>query len=211
MSTDINDLMRKAKSYWYEDGMVETLAGLFFVAVGLILLADWAAPDDWPWKWALAPIFAVVTIVWIFGGRKIISWLKEHITYPRTGYVAYAQQGSWSGRARAILGGILGAAISIVLVATVINRQDIVRLIPLIMGTGVALLLLRIGSSVALTRFYIVALWSLLVGSGLAWSTADMGLSVAVYYAALGAAVAAAGVITFIRYLRSPAPEVGDD
>ena len=39
MTTDLDDLMRKTKTYWYEDGLVETLAGLFFVAaLGLSLL-----------------------------------------------------------------------------------------------------------------------------------------------------------------------------
>jgi hypothetical protein len=210
MNTDIDDLMRKTKTYWYEDGLVEILAGLFFVVIGLFLLADWATPQDSPLKWIFAPGFAVVTIAWILSGRKVVNWFKEKITYPRTGYVSYKTARSASRVARGLLGGLIGAAVSLAIVASLMYRQDIVRVIPLIMGAGVALLIVRIGSELGLVRFYIAAVWSVLIGGLLAWWTADMSLSIALYYVLLGPAILAGGVVTLMRYLRASAEEAND-
>ena len=137
MGADLDELMRKTKTYWYEDGLVEILGGLFFVAVGAWLLLERAAPPN--------------------------------------------------------------------------ARQDIVRVIPLVIGAGVAALLARIGGELALARFYIEAVWSLAAGLFLAWLTAELALGIALYYVLLGAAVLLAGVVTLLRYLRAAPPEVSHD
>ncbi len=147
MSTNVDEVIRKTKSYWYEDGLAEILAGLFFVAVCLLLLADWQTPAGSPWKAAWSPLLMVFTLVWVVGGRKAIGWLKERITYPRTGYVAYKRvQGSKA--ARAVLGGVIGAAVSLAVVASLAYRQDIVRVIPLIMGAEFAGTVEKLGAGV---------------------------------------------------------------
>jgi hypothetical protein len=211
MNTDVDDLMRKTKSYWYEDGLVEILAGLFFIVIGLFLLLDWATPQDAPYKWIFAPGFAVVTIGWILSARKLIGWLKERITYPRTGYVAYKQPKRASRVARAVAGGVIGAAASFALLASLLYRQEIGRVIPLLMGAGVALLLIRISGEAGALRFQAAAVWSVMVGSALAWLTSAMSLAIGAYYAALGPAFIVSGAVTLIRYLRSAAQEAGDD
>jgi hypothetical protein len=211
MNTNVDDLMRRTKSYWYEDGLVEILSGLFFLAVALLLLAEWAAPPESPLKWIVAPAFAVVTVVWILVARRVIAWLKERITYPRTGYVAYKQQRKGSAAARAVAGGVIGAGVALALVVSLMYRQDIARLIPLIMGGGVALLLFRIGGEVGVIRLYVLAVWSLLAGAALAWLTSEMSLSIGLYYLLLGLAILLGGALTMIRYLRAAPLEASHD
>jgi hypothetical protein len=211
MSMNVDDLIRKTKTYWYEDGLVEILAGLFFMAIGALLLAEWASPADAPYKWVFAPGFAVVTIVWILSGRKVANWLKERITYPRTGYVAYKRQRPASHLARIVLAAVIGAAVSLVLVASLLYRQEIARVVPLILGVGVALLSFRIGSELGLLRFYAVAAWSVLIGGFLAWLTAEMSLGIALYYGLLGPAFVVTGAATLIRYLRAAPLEESHD
>lgn len=211
MNTNVDDLMRKTKSYWYEDGLVEILAGVFFVLIGLFLLLDWATPQNSALKWIFTPGFLVVTIGWILSGRKVVGWLKERITYPRTGYVAYKQAPRQSRLLRGAVGGFIGAAFALVVVASLMYRQDIVRLAPLIMAAGVAALLFRIGSEVAVARFYMLAVWSLAVGCALAWLTSDLSLGIALYYALLGLAILVLGGAALIRYLRAAPVEDGND
>jgi len=211
MSMNVDDLMRKTKSYWYEDGLAEILAGLFFMAVGALLVAEWVLPAGAPYKWFFAPGFAVLTIVWILSGRKVVNWLKERITYPRTGYIAYKRQRPASRVAHAVMAGAIGAAVSLALVASLLYRQEIGRVVPLILGVGVALLMIKIGSELGLLRFLVAAIWSVLIGGFLAWLTAEMSLGIALYYGLLGPAFVVTGAVALIRYLRAAPLEEGHD
>lgn len=211
MSLNVDDIMRKTKSYWYEDGLAEILAGLFFTVISLLLLADWASPPDSPLGWIWTPGFMAVTLVWIAGGRRVIGWLKERITYPRTGYVAYHQQRRSAVLPRAVMAGVIGAAVSLVMVGALMYRQEIVRLVPLVMGVGICILLMRVAGEVGVPRFYALAGLSLLIGAALALYTADMGLSVALFYLALGLAVVAGGVVALWRYLHGARLEDSND
>jgi hypothetical protein len=210
MNTNVDDLMRKTKTYWYEDGLVEILTGVFFAVIGLFLLLDWSTPQDAPYKWFFAPGFAVVTIGWILVSRKVIDWLKVRITYPRTGYIVYRQHKRAARAGRAIAAGVIGAAVSLAVVASLLYRQEIVRVIPLILGIAVALLLIRLSGDLGLLRFQIAAVWSVLIGGLLAWLTNDISLSIGAFYALLGPAFIVSGVVTLARYLHSAATEADD-
>jgi hypothetical protein len=211
MSVDLDRLIRKTKSYWYEDGLVEILAGLFFIVVGVLLLADWATPIGASSKWIWTPAFMLITLLWITGGRRLIGWLKERFTYPRTGYVSYARVKRPVAARRAVVAGAVGSAVALAVVGSLLYRQDIMRLVPFILGAGVAILLLRINHDLGLARLYGMVVWSVAIGCALAWLTADMGLSIALYYCLLGVGVTAAGVLTLVRYLRGTQAEAGND
>jgi len=210
MKSDLDDLMRKTRSYWYEDGLVETLAGLFFLTVCAWLLLDWSTASDAPYKWIFAPGLILLVLPWAFGARRVVDWFKQRITYPRTGYVAYQRPPRRSKLPRAVLAGVVSAAVAIAIVASLQYRQEIVRVIPILLGGGVAVLLVRVGGDLNLPRFYVQAIWSLAAGFFLSWLTADMALAIALYYGLLGAGVVVAGVVTLIRYLRAAAQEAGN-
>lgn len=90
---DVLDQARqRALRYWVEDGIPDLYIGsLLLLFVGLRLLA----------RWADAHRQATLTAAGLFGslavilagslwGRFIIDAVKQRVTYPRTGYVAYA-------------------------------------------------------------------------------------------------------------------------
>jgi len=220
MNTDIDGIMRKTRQYWYEDGLSELLGGLFFLAVGLLLLADWATPAGARWKWLWTPSFMILTIVAILLGRPVINRLKERITYPRTGYVAYRHPPRAVRTRRAVLAGSVGAVVSLALVAVMAYRQEFGRVAPLLLGFGVALLLMRFGAYTGLPRFFVLAAWSLTSGMALALLSPSMSFTIGLYYALLGLALGIAGGYTLRRYLTaglqpssepSSAPEVEHD
>ena len=211
MSTDIDKVMRKTKSYWYEDGLGEILAGIFFVIVGVFLLAEWLSPADAPWNWIFAPGLIVLVVGCMPLARVLLRWLKERITYPRTGYVAYKQDTPRKNASRAAAAAIVGATVALLMVASVTYHQNIARLAPLLMGAAVALLLVRVASELGLLRYYVLAAWSLLIGVALAWATTDITLSIALYYILLGPALLVGGIVTLMRYLQSaPLPTAGE-
>ena len=210
MHTDIDKVMRKTKSYWYEDGLGEILSGIFFVVIGAFLLAEWRSPADAPWNWIFAPGLLVLVLGYIPLARVLLRWLKERITFPRTGYVAYQREAPGKSTSRVAAAAIIGATVALIMVTSYTYHQNIARLAPLFMGAAVALLLVRVASELGLVRFYVLAAWSVLIGVALAWATTDITLSIALYYILLGPALLLGGIVTLMRYLQSsPMPAAG--
>lgn len=88
------EVKRRAKNYWDVDGL-PTLVGGVFCLLFVVLLPPYVSNS---YAWAvfgiLLPLF-ILAGLWIgtanregyVRGGSIVEWLKERITYPRTGYV----------------------------------------------------------------------------------------------------------------------------
>ena len=114
MRPDVERAERRARQYWYDDGLTEIGAGCIFLAIGALFLAESFFP-----KGSLPASFSAIGIVLLVaGGIWIVSWgvkaAKARITYPRTGYVRY-QRRQRSRRQRLI------AAASGIAVAVAVN------------------------------------------------------------------------------------------
>jgi len=93
---DVDAVALRASRHWMEDGLVEISLGLFFVLQAGVYLA-WRMPPIW-----VAPAGSLC-IIW--GFKK----LKERVTFPRCGYVAFPTP----GRVRLALLLLLGVAVAI--------------------------------------------------------------------------------------------------
>jgi hypothetical protein len=77
-----------AERYWYEDGYVNIFTGLYFLAFSLMSYAgmpSYARHDKHSRLYWIAYLIGISVGAW---SRPLIKWLKERITYPRTGYAA---------------------------------------------------------------------------------------------------------------------------
>jgi hypothetical protein len=85
---------RRAASYWFVDGLPETLFGL-----ALVVFAAWAfllrmyAPK--PWSSFDVAIFYAGLILYCLTERGILDFLKGRFTYPHTGYVHPPEESEW--------------------------------------------------------------------------------------------------------------------
>jgi hypothetical protein len=159
MRENFSKIQQRAIQYWFLDGLAEIGAGL----VGLLLAALFVL-----WqvifltRWSLF-IFLMAAFTVAFGLRLLIQKIKEHTTYPRTGYVA-PLSGTENKRALAIL-------IVFTIVLLVINFYlSIQGEKALLWSAGVASLIFAFifawtGYLTALRRFYFLALFSLLIGA----------------------------------------------
>jgi hypothetical protein len=89
----IDSLLRKPKAYYNIDGVGEL--GIGFMCLGYALLG-WMqvrSPEHSAWNtmYALVIYFGAMIAVIHYGSKAI----KEHITYPRTGFVEYRRTGQW--------------------------------------------------------------------------------------------------------------------
>ncbi|MBN1486942.1 MAG: hypothetical protein JW981_04820, partial [Anaerolineae bacterium] len=108
MDTDVKQAQQRAYRYWYTDGLAEILGGVTFVIVGVLIYIK-----DLLFQSLLASVITIAFLLLLaVGVRILIRVLKERLTYPRTGYVAYRKRKVNTLWIRLVLGLTLGAVVS---------------------------------------------------------------------------------------------------
>ncbi len=89
MNVQIDTAIKRARGYWFVDGFTEIAAGgLFVLLAGLLLFSRNASQASFP-SWFLS-VAGEISIAKFFGlliTVLVLWWLKDHFTYPRTGFV----------------------------------------------------------------------------------------------------------------------------
>ena len=199
MKDTIGQIMRKTYAYWWVDGTMDMALGLLFLGLagynylmirlllsktcGLILGIG-------------QPI--VFVLFWLFYGR-FVRWIKEHYTYRRTGYVAYQPQKKKRRSQSAVIGGVLG--IFMALMVSYI-APEILKIEPMLMvGCVMTVITLYLGYWYGVNRFFIVAPLEFGLAFWISSLTMDGELKSIAVMAAIGAVWTLSGVVTFIFYL----------
>jgi hypothetical protein len=195
MENKIDNLVKQTHRYFYDDGLVEMAVGLLFVAVGLVLFA-WLGFNTSPF---IKIIVVVGLPVVITGGayliNRVVPGMKQRITYPRTGYVAYHQGEPSKGR------WFIPLVALAVIVASLFLPEAFTRM-SVMVGALLAAVLILIGYRVSLWRFYAVGIIALVSGVALAWSALDEFIAVSLTFAIAGIALFLVGAFAFASYLR---------
>ena len=89
MNVQIDTALKRARGYWFIDGFTEMAAGGLFVVLAGVLLFGGYAPQASLSHWFLSVTSEIVIakLIGILVAILIIWWLKDHFTYPRTGFV----------------------------------------------------------------------------------------------------------------------------
>ena len=93
MILQIDNAVKHARRYWFVDGFTEMITGgLFILLAGLLLFSGHASPGAFAsWFLSVAGKIAIAKSVGILVGALVLWWLKDHFTYPRTGFVRLRQ------------------------------------------------------------------------------------------------------------------------
>ena len=208
MKDDLDKSKQRAYRYWYVDGLSEMGFGLICLVLGgYFWLQGHLAPDSW-----LSQMLIVFLVLFILGCgylfAKVVAAIKNRMTYPRTGYVAYPRprrRFNW-------LAALLGMGISALSVIVLNKLPGSTAWIPAISGIVFAIVMLVIGLRMGLVRFYLQGLFSLALGGGLSLAGIGDINGLSIFYAGVGAALLLAGGWVLLIYLRKTnPPEVGPD
>ena len=207
MKNDIDKVIQRTHRYWYEDGLAEIATGCMFVLCGLFLFMMYSVPPGS----LLAPILAIGFVILVaFGGLLIsraVKAVKNRVTYPRTGYVSYRRPES-NRRRRIIVGG-LGIALSMLCIAlSKVHALAWLVSMPMVEGLIVGGILLYLGYRLGLTRFYVLAFLSALIGVVVSLNGFDDALGSAAYFGEMGLVQTASGLFTLRAYLSQSQPPV---
>lgn len=206
MNTVIENAPRRAVRYWYDDGLVEIGVGLLFLLLAALFAVEGLAPAG-----SLPAWFSALGLpVLLLGGMIVLGLslraVKERLTYPRTGYVAYPRKHP----ARKWLAGVIGGVVSLLLVLFLAARPDWMVALPALQGAAFAVVLLLLGYRSGVPRLAVQGL--LAIVAGLIVSLAGVGTSIgtALVFGSIGLASLTSGAFVLGRYLCATLPPAGE-
>lgn len=204
------DITRRTERYWYQDGIWELSFGLVNAILGAFYLL--VAQRDWtgPMALVLLVIQAVVIIGTFVLINRGVKTLKERITYPRTGYVAYRRPATRTRIKRALLSALLGISIAILVGAAATARLTPNR-VPLVASIIMAAALIYLGFRFSLLRLYLTAGLTIVIGYAVSLSSLSETYSTAAYFGGFGLLMIVSGGITMFRYVHNTSPASGSD
>lgn len=198
MNNNFEQVKKRTRQYWFSDGFVEIINGAIFLLLGAYFYLQFSLPDGSIWLFLLQAGFVILLIGSIFLGRRVVNTLKIRFTYPRTGYIGFqpaSKQNRW------IAAGV--ALFMAILLVVLFNATPVsLNWLPAITGFVVAAFWLVSAARVGLLRFYILAVGSMLIGTGLSFANFEVLIGTAAYYSAMGALLMGSGGLTLTRYMR---------
>ena len=194
------DAERRARRYWYEDGLGEMAVGAVFVFLGAYFTAQafLAGRMGRTTDVLFNLLFPVIVIGGALGVRVVIGRLKERLVYPRAGYATYPQARrlpKW------VTGSIAGAIAGLVAVLAR-SAPGIDALLPAFQGFLMAVFLWWLGRLSGLPRFPVLGLACAAIGVAVSLlRPASTTMAGALFFGPVGAALVLSGLIAFRRFL----------
>jgi hypothetical protein len=142
--------------------------------------------------------------------RRMIGWLKETVTYPRTGYVVYPRRQGLRRGWRIALGMAVGGMVAGAAAVLASRAAEGLAVMPMVSGVLLGVVMMILGWRSRLARFYILALLSAAAGLALGLGGLEDEAAITLYYLAFSLILFASGGLTLWSYLRrtaSPQPE----
>jgi hypothetical protein len=202
MTDDLKKPQLRAIQYFYADGSFEFSFGGLCLLLAIYFTIQAAAP-----KSLLSNILDMGFILIVLGGsfliNRLVQALKERVTYPRTGYVAYKREYGLKRGVRLAMGMLIGALLSAFTIIAITKSPNVMDWMPGITGLIFAAVIAWLGYRSALPRFYLVALAVLLISVGLASSGIGNMSGLALVYGLTSLVLFVSGGVTLWKYLRS--------
>ncbi len=210
MRDSLEDAALRTQRYWYVDGLGEITGGATILAIGGInTLLEWISRMGWVEGLGTAALPILIVAV-ILGARTVLTQLKERITYPRTGYIAYRPQPTRMRSLRMAASALTAAFVGL---ATALAAKMLAgNLFYLAIGLLIAFVTLFKGAQLSLLRFYILAVLEFGVGCVLGVLNLPLEAGLMVFLGLTGFGWILSGIWTLVHYLRStqPASQDGD-
>jgi hypothetical protein len=177
MTDNISYLTRRARGYWYADGLAEIGSGILLMLLSIPYLLWGLAPQGSAMAKLASSGKDVVLLLGLVVLFMIVQGIKQRSTYPRTGYVEDQRPGRKQILTASIIGvaGVLvfaGLMIAGILLFPVfrLGLFNILAYLPTIFGFIFALIQVVLGFRTGLKRFYVLAGMAALTSLGLVMS-----------------------------------------
>jgi hypothetical protein len=202
MKDPTEQLIRRTQTYWYSDGLAE----IGFAFISLVLSFYFYGHATLAPGSLLYRILDVGFLLILLGAalltRRIITFFKARLTYPRTGYVSYRQPNTFHRLSKMLLA-MLIAAILVALFSSINNTDTYMPAASgILIGAALAYFAYRYGP----LRFYLLAALSSLIGAGLSLSGIGDIFGLSLYYGFMGLGLLLSGLLVLRDYLLKTQP-----
>lgn len=211
MKDDLKDYMGRPKRYSNIDGTGEMGLGIMFLGFALLNCLQIALPANSMWSHGFARMLLFFAGVLLTLG--LIHWstkaIKQHITWPRTGYVAFRRGGkaSWKAFTFAAIGG--AGSVCLIGLAARHNAMNLAEAVYLAMLVGAYAIFIYLNGEHPWKWLVVISMvlglfaMTFLVPSILMESWWFPMLSLSLVWLASGGAT----LYLYIRHTQPPAPE----
>jgi hypothetical protein len=200
----LNEIKQRTARYWYVDGLWETGGGLLVLLLGIYTYGVGLFTIQ-PLRSLLIGLGQpVLLLTGILGLRKLVTQLKERLTYPLTGYISYRRPKGlqrWVGVLAVFVA--VGLAMALVIFLKPYLSEDWVMTAT---GFFSAILILMMGVRIRLWRFYLLAGIAFLGGLGASLLRLSDPFGVAFFLCVFGLTSHLMGLLTLRSYLRNAPP-----
>jgi hypothetical protein len=198
--------LKRAYAQWLKDGLFEIALGILFAGVGTFrAIIHFAGEKTAAYYWLSAALLVfMIGVAW--GGKYVGELLKERITYPRTGYMAFKPYIYNYKRILVlfIFAGILGGMLGIL--SKQPNQQEIGGIVPITQGIVGALVFTYAAQRIEVKRLYYLAVFSLGIGLVIGVLGVGVVLGLSFFYLSIGLVMVVSGSVALVQYLRSHEP-----
>ncbi|PWH15081.1 MAG: hypothetical protein DDG60_06495 [Anaerolineae bacterium] len=207
MVTDpLQQAQQRTLRYWYVDGTFELSIGGMCLLLAAYFYAEILLADSW-----LSNIMFVFFLLIMIGGgfliNRLVMMLKEHVTFPRTGYVSFAHPTGARQWKRMLLLSAFSAFLAALIVFLILNSQAGFDWTTTVTGLIFSAVLVFLAWRFRLLRFLAYAVLSVGLGVVLGFANWPHNFGLVLYYGALGLSMLLAGAVILGNYLRqNPAP-----
>jgi hypothetical protein len=205
MSDPIVEARIRARRYWYRDGLSEILVGaIILLQNGLTLVMHFGNRNS-SWYMLIVLIYLLLFLAFALCACRIMAAAREHITYPRIGYVHE------SGRKRRRLVWMvlaLLAAVTVTLALRYASRAccwDPARWnqgMPVVVGLVFGVVGIYVAVRYGVLRYLLIGLFSIALGLAInieypTWLGGE------IWIVAVGCAFLCAGGVTVSKFVRT--------
>jgi hypothetical protein len=198
--------LNRAYAQWLKDGIFEIGFGFLLAGVGTLrAIIHFAGEKTAAYYWLSGGLLLfMIGGAWVFG--RFGNALKERITYPRTGFMAFKPYPYNYKRILVLLifAGILGGVVGVL--ATLPNQQEFGGIVPIAQGIVGAIVFTYAAKRIELKRLYYLAGFSLGIGLVIGLLGIGVVLGLSFFYLSLGLAIVVSGCVALVKYLRSNDP-----
>jgi len=207
---DIKRIERRTVRYGFEDGIYEIAFGAFALILGLFFLGSALAPEKSTARFIFDVGLLPVFLVGGWAANKLSRSMKQRLTYPRTGYVAYKRPEKKKRIKKALLAGGSAGLVAALAALFLVSKPAGLDGLSAFSGLAFALALIFISLRSGLVRIAVAAVLTAAAGVGLSFAGWARGLELAAFYGAMGLLLVLSGLIGLRGYLRrNPLPEEG--